>query len=274
MTDTAASPRPHAGPITAGDARTKKRNAAEARFRYMGIGAILIGLAFLVILVVSIVRSGVPAFTRTIVQIEYTITQDQFDTAESAVLKTAAYTRLFSEFVADEAAGQGVTIPVTADALERILGRVGTDIRSYFRENPDEIGTPVTFSLTAASRVDAYVNGDITRDGFVSSRFLETEDLDVIDALRDAGIITQGIDTTFFFGADSGVDNPGGAGIGASVVGSFFMMLVVLVLSLPISVAASIYLEEFAPKNRWTDLIEVNISNLSLIHISEPTRPY
>jgi phosphate transport system permease protein len=61
------------------------------------------------------------------------------------------------------------------------------------------------------------------------------------------------------------VDNPGGAGIGASVIGSFFMMLVVLVLSLPIGVAASIYLEEFAPKNRWTDLIEVNISNLAAV---------
>jgi phosphate transport system permease protein len=61
------------------------------------------------------------------------------------------------------------------------------------------------------------------------------------------------------------VDNPGGAGIGASVVGSFFMMLVVLVLSLPIGVAASIYLEEFAPKNRFTDLIEVNISNLAAV---------
>ncbi|MEM8578042.1 MAG: phosphate ABC transporter permease PstA [Pseudomonadota bacterium] len=266
MTDTAASPasRPrHA--LTAADARTRKRNAAEIRFKYLGLGAILIGLAFLVILVVSIIRAGTPAFTRTVVEVDYVLTQAQFEEAESAVLKTGIYTRFFSEFVAQQAQDQGIEAEITAASLERIMGKVGSDIRSYYRENPDDIGTPVTFQLTAASRVDGYINGSITRDGFVSSRFLETEDLDVIDALQAAGIITSGIDTTFFFGADSGVDNPGGAGIGVSVVGSFFMMLVVLVLSLPISVAASIYLEEFAPKNRWTDLIEVNISNLAAV---------
>ena len=55
------------------------------------------------------------------------------------------------------------------------------------------------------------------------------------------------------------------AGVGAAIVGSFYMMLVVLVLAVPIGVAASIYLEEFAPKNRWTDLIEVNIANLAAV---------
>ena len=90
-------------------------------------------------------------------------------------------------------------------------------------------------------------------------------DLDLVDALREAGIITSVFNWNFITGADSGVDNPGGAGIGASVVGSFFMMLVVLFLSLPIGVAASIYLEEFAPQNRWTDMVEVNISNLAAV---------
>ncbi|MGR3434247.1 MAG: phosphate ABC transporter permease PstA [Shimia sp.] len=253
------------GSLLEDDARTRKRNAAEARFKYYGMGAIAIGLLFLVILVVAIVRSGAPAFTRTVVEIDYVITNEQFQEAESAVLKTGAYTRLFSEYVANEAQSRGVDAEVTADSLERILGRVGGDIRQHFRDNPDDVGRPVTFDLTAASRVDAYVNGNTTREGFVSSRFLTTEDLDVIDGLQEAGIITQGFDWGFITGTDSGVDNPGGAGIGASVIGSFFMMLVVLVLSLPISVAASIYLEEFAPKNKWTDLIEVNISNLAAV---------
>ncbi|MDB4092672.1 phosphate ABC transporter permease PstA, partial [bacterium] len=79
------------------------------------------------------------------------------------------------------------------------------------------------------------------------------------------GIIRQAFNWNFITGTDSGVDNPGGAGLGASVIGSFFMMLVVLFLSLPIGVAASIYLEEFAPRNRWTDFIEVNISNLAAV---------
>jgi phosphate transport system permease protein len=90
-------------------------------------------------------------------------------------------------------------------------------------------------------------------------------DLDLVDELVEAEIITRAFNWNFITGADTGVDNPGGAGIGASVIGSFFMMLVVLVLSLPIGVAASIYLEEFAPQNWFTDLIEVNISNLAAV---------
>ena len=99
----------------------------------------------------------------------------------------------------------------------------------------------------------------------VDGRFLEVAELDVVDAMVDAGILGSAFDWNFITGTDTGVDNPGGAGIGASVIGSFFMMVVVLLLSLPIGVAASIYLEEFAPKNRFTDLIEVNISNLAAV---------
>lgn len=266
MTDaTVPQPRRHSGSLLEEDQRTRRRNAAEARFKYMGIAAITVSLIFLVILITAILRNGIPAFTRTVVQVDYVLTQDEFDNAEKAVLKTSEYNKLFSAFVANNAKERGVEADVTAASLTRILGKVGGDIRSYYRANPDDIGKPVTFDLAASSRADAYINGEISRDGFTSSRFLETEDLDVIDGLKQAGIIKTGLDTTFLFGADAGVDNPGGAGIGASVVGSFFMMMVVLFLALPISVAASIYLEEFAPKNRFTDLIEVNISNLAAV---------
>ena len=121
------------------------------------------------------------------------------------------------------------------------------------------------FELAAASRVDGYLTGRVTRDTLQDSRFMQLSDLDLIDALVEAGVITRAFNWNFITGADSGVDNPGGAGIGASVIGSFFMMVVVLVLSLPIGVAASIYLEEFAPQNKFTDLIEVNISNLAAV---------
>lgn len=113
--------------------------------------------------------------------------------------------------------------------------------------------------------MDGYFKGRVSRDTLQDSRFLQLSDLDLVDALEEAGIIKQVFNWPFITGADSGVDNPGGAGIGASVVGSFFMMLVVLGLSLPIGVAASIYLEEFAPQNKFTDLIEVNISNLAAV---------
>lgn len=251
--------------LLATDARTKRREAAERRFQYYGLAAIGVGLFFLVVLAVTIVRSGLPAFTNAVVAIDFTITQEEFDEAESALFKTAVYQGLFNKALQDKLAADGVTVAFDEEAIERILGKTGGTIREYFRDNPDQIGQPVSFELPASSRVDGYFKGRVSRDTLQDSRFLQLSDLDLVDALADSNVIQTKFNWNFITGADSGVDNPGGAGIGASVIGSFFMMLVVLFLSLPIGVAASIYLEEFAPQNRFTDLIEVNISNLAAV---------
>jgi len=274
MSDAALPTSSDAAPETAGrtskslyalDARTRKRNASEARFKAYGLTAIGIGLFFLVVLAVSIVMEGMPAFTRTVIQVEFTVSQEQFDEAESQIFKTRAYEDLFIQALKRQMEAKGLDVAFDADAIERLVGKPGNTLRTFFRENPGSIGQPAAFELAASSRVDGYMNGRITRDSIVDSRFLTRADLDVVDALVEAGVITTAFNWSFITGADSGVDNPGGAGIGASVIGSFFMMLVVLVLSLPIGVAASIYLEEFAPKNWFTDLIEVNISNLAAV---------
>jgi phosphate transport system permease protein len=113
--------------------------------------------------------------------------------------------------------------------------------------------------------VDGYFKGRLTRDTLTDSRFLRRRSR-LVDALVEKRASSRRFQLELHHrrGQRRG-QSPGGAGIGASVIGSFFMMLVVLFLSLPIGVAASIYLEEFAPKNRFTDLIEVNISNLAAV---------
>jgi len=247
------------------DALTRKRNASEARFKAYGITAIVIGLFFLVVLAVSIVTEGLPAFTKTVVEVEFTLTQEQYDAAEGELFKTRAYEQIFVNALKGQLDERGVDVPFDSVVIERIVGKPGGTIRSYFQENPDMLGKPVEFDLTASSRVDGYMNGRVTRENMTDSRFLQKTDLDLVDNLVEADVIKTVFNWDFVTGADSGVDNPGGAGIGASVVGSFFMMLVVLFLSLPIGVAASIYLEEFAPQNKFTDLIEVNISNLAAV---------
>jgi len=247
------------------DANTRRRNASEKRFRAYGIVAILTGLFFLTVLFVSIIRSGTPAFTRTVVNVEFTLTQDQMDAAESELFKTKAYSNLFIAALQGKLEERGMSVDFDEGAIERLLGKVGGTLRAHYTEFPDDVGKPVPFELAASSRVDGYYKGRVNRETLQDSRFLQLSDLDLVDALEEAQIIKQAFSWTFITGADSGVDNPGGAGIGAAVVGSFFMMLVVLVLSLPIGVAASIYLEEFAPQNRFTDLIEVNISNLAAV---------
>ncbi|OAN71471.1 phosphate ABC transporter, permease protein PstA [Sulfitobacter sp. EhC04] len=260
-----AAPKPRGKSLLVQDARTRKRNAAEKRFRAYGMTAILIGLFFLVVLAVSIIRSGAPAFTQTVVDVEFTLTEEQYTAAEGELFKTKAYEGLLIEEIRTALDARGIEVAFDADAIQRLLGKPGGTLREHYRANEQDLGSPVAFKLAAASRVDGYLTGRVTRDALQDSRFLQGSDLDLIDALVDAGIITRAFNWNFITGADSGVDNPGGAGIGASVVGSFFMMLVVLALSLPIGVAASIYLEEFAPQNRFTDLIEVNISNLAAV---------
>ncbi len=251
--------------LTAADARTRKRANAEKRFRAYGITAIATGLFFLIVLFSSILSQGIPAFTRTVVSVEFTLTPQEREEAEGTLFKTKAYSNLFVSALNKELAESGMNVDFDEEAIERLLGKVGGTIRTFYSENPDQLDTPVKFDLAASSRVDGYFKGRVSRDTIQDSRFLQKSDLDLVDALETAGIIKQSFNWPFITGADSGVDNPGGAGIGASVVGSFFMMLVVLALSLPIGVAASIYLEEFAPQNRFTDLIEVNISNLAAV---------
>lgn len=254
------------GSLHAVDDRTRRRNAAEKRFQMYGMAAIAAGVFFLVTLVWAILSNGIPAFKQAIVEVEFTLTTEQFDAAEAELLKTAVYNRYFIEGLSAQLTDQGIDVAFDGDAIDRLLGSVGGTIRSFYRENPDQLDQPVVFELSASSRVDRYMKGTYGRENVgEGNRFFMPTDFAVVDALIDAGIIKQVFNWNFITGVDTGVDNPGGAGIGASVLGSFLMMIVVLVLSLPIGVAASIYLEEFAPKNRFTDLIEVNISNLAAV---------
>src|SRR5690606_28548887 len=96
-----------------------------------------------------------------------------------------------------------------------------------------------------------------------SRRKVSDQQVEWIRKLEDEGALKQRFNWGLFeFGASS---RPETAGVGVAIIGSLYMMGIVLILALPIGVAASIYLEEFAPKNRWTDLIEVNINNLAAV---------
>ncbi|HAR53310.1 MAG TPA: phosphate ABC transporter, permease protein PstA, partial [Roseovarius nubinhibens] len=161
----------------------------------------------------------------------------------------------------------GIETPLTKskDMKNLLSASAAAEVRDYVVANPEQIGETVEFRLLASSRVDGYLKGRVKREDVADDKNISVEQLDLTDQLRDAGIVSKGFNLSFITGADASESRPEQAGIGVSMLGSFFMMLVVLVLSLPIGVAASIYLEEFAPQNRFTDLIEVNISNLAAV---------
>jgi phosphate transport system permease protein len=140
---------------------------------------------------------------------------------------------------------------------------VRSQLRDMVVSDPEIIGTTQTVSLLAAGDIDSAVKGQINLDVAETSRKVSDQQVGWMKQLTDSGALAKEFNTGIFFNGAS--SRPEAAGVGVALIGSFYMMLIVLVLSLPIGVAASIYLEEFAPKNRFTDLIEVNINNLAAV---------
>jgi len=255
------------------DARTRRRNAAERRFRAYGIAAIATGLVFLVLLLGSIIFKGVGAFQQTFITLDVELVEAKLDKngnrdpAEMAKVTTFGYNPLLDEAIKRAAEAAGVENPFTKgkDLRKLLSAGAANQVRQFVLDNPDRIGETVTFRLLASSRVDGYFKDRVTRESLARDKNLTPVHLDMVDGLRDAGIVAKRFNLSFITGADASESRPEQAGIGVSMLGSFFMMLVVLTLSLPIGVAASIYLEDFARQNWFTDLIEVNISNLAAV---------
>lgn len=253
--------------------RVKKRNAQEARFKAYGIAAVATGLVFLVILLSTILYNGVGAFQQTFITVPIYLDEAKLDKngnrniEEIKKVSTFGYTPLIQNaiFAAIEENAPGSEITKSKDTKALFSASAAAQIRDVVIANPEMIGQTVDFRILAASRVDGYLKGRVTRESIARDKNIDAKHLDVVDTLRSKGIVKREFNMSFITGADASESRPEQAGIGVSMLGSLFMMLVVLMLSLPIGVAASIYLEEFAPQNKWTDLIEVNISNLAAV---------
>ncbi len=259
--------------LLAEDARTRKRNAAEKRFQMYGIAAIGAGLFFLVVLLVTIIGSGVGAFQQSFITVPVYLDEAKLDKKGERNLddikkvSTFGYTPLIQQAVFDKIAALNIETPLTKRKNMKALlsASAAAQVRDTVIDDPSLIGQTVEFRMLASSRVDGYLKGRVQREDVARDKNIDAEHLDLVDAFQQAGIIKKQFNVDFILGADASESRPEQAGMGVSMLGSLFMMVVVLVLALPIGVAASIYLEEFAPKNRWTDLIEVNISNLAAV---------
>lgn len=272
MTDmTSDTPHVH-GTLLQADARTRKRNAAETRFKFYGILAIAVGLLMLVILLFNIVSRGTGAFTQTFVTLDVALVEDKLDKSgnrnieEMKKVSTFGYAPLLKAAMTDMVEKNGMEGQISAADMAGILSKgAPAQLRDYVLANPDKVGQQVSFNFLASSRVDGYMKGRVSRESIANDKSISAEQLDFVDKLIEQGILKKKFNLSFITGADASDARPEAAGMGVAMLGSFFMMLVVLVLALPIGVAASIYLEEFAPKNWITDIIEVNISNLAAV---------
>ena len=278
MTDAAAQDIPGAipaegkGSLLIQDKRTRRRNAAEARFKAYGIIAIGIGLLMLFVLVYNIISRGTGAFQQTFVTLEVALPADKLDKAgnrdpeEMKKVSTFGYAPLLRDAFERLASEKGIGAGLDPKAMAGILSDgAPAQMRDYVLANPQTVGESVTFEFLASGRVDGYLKDRVSRESIANDKNISSEQLDFVDEMAAQEAIQKRFNLEFITGSDSSDARPESAGIGVSMIGSFFMMMVVLLLALPIGVAASIYLEEFAPKNWITDVIEVNISNLAAV---------
>ena len=261
------------GSLLKQDPRTKSRNAAEKRFRAYGLAAIVLALAMLVWLLGSILTAGTPAFRQSFLTFPVLVDEAVVDKsgardpAALAKVTTLGYAKLLARGFEAEVLAKGLdaTGMTSKDFAQMISEESAATLRDRVLADPSLIGQTIPVTALASGRIDGYFKGRVTMETAALDKNTSPEQLALADVLLDAGILTIDFNPGFVTMPDASDKRPEAAGLGIAVIGSFMMMLVVLLLSLPIGVAASIYLEEFAPKNRWTDLIEVNIANLAAV---------
>jgi len=243
----------------------KRRYAAEARFKAYGIGAIALALTVVGILFTTIISNGLPAFTETTLELEIELSEDVIDpsrTRDPGTLARANYRKV----VFDALLTEFPDVKSRADKrkLRSMLSRGASfQVQKLVVDDPGLIGQRINFVVPVSSDFDLYEKGVINKDVANADRRVSDQQMVWHDTLKERGMITTSFNATFFTSADS--REPELAGIWGAVSGSFFTMIVTLLLSFPIGVAAAVYLEEFAPKNRITQIIEVNINNLAAV---------
>jgi phosphate transport system permease protein len=237
----------------------QRRYRAERLFRIFGATAICTALIFLFLLFLSIISSGYKAFQQTYMQLEVyfdpaEFTNENLASADFAGLIKASLGNRFPE-VTGRNDKKDLYYLVSPGAAFQLMDLVKND--------PTLIGTTRTIWVPANDDVDMLYKGNIDRNRPEAERRIKDKQLAWLDAMDARGQIGKQFNATFFTAGDS--REPELAGIWGATCGSFYTLLITLSLSFPIGVAAAVYLEEFAPKNRWTDIIEVNINNLAAV---------
>lgn len=247
------------------EANLAKRYAKEKRFKAMGLISILFGIAFLLMLFTTIIGNGYTAFQQTEVQLEIVFDADELeidDVSDEDQLLEADFGALNKEALRQrfpEVSGRSAKRKL----YKMVSPGAEYQLRAMLEEDPELLGQTKKVWVLADDDVDAFMKGHIDRNLPEDDRRVKDTQIEWIDSMVEAGELKKVFNTVFFTAGDS--REPELAGIWAAAKGSFYTLVVTLLLSFPIGVAAAVYLEEFAPQNKWTDIIEVNINNLAAV---------
>ena len=241
-------------------ATLSRRHKADRIFRMTGAAAVGTSLLFIALLFGSIFYNGYTAFFQTRINLEIFFDPAELTVTEGRVsgdFNSLVHKALDSEF------GQ----PDSRDQRRKLYGMISQgavyELGEMVERDPALIGTSKPVWLLADDDIDMLAKGHIDRSLPEDQRRIDNIQLEWVEQLESSGAVRTFFNSSFFLSADS--REPEMAGILGALTGSLFTLFITLTLSVPIGVAAAIYLEEFAPKNRWTDLIEVNINNLAAV---------
>lgn len=239
--------------------RLARRYRNDVVLRGLGLSAILVAMLLLAILFASLIGTGWQAFLQTHVEVEVFVDPDRVD-AENP--QDANYKAILDDaFLAyfPDVTGRRERRDVTA-----ILSPGARYIlRDTIVGDPQLIGQTIAVKLPASDPVDQLAKGTISRDVPEQQRRVSDRQIAWFDRLQERDLISRPFNWQLFLSADS--RHPEIAGLAGAIAGSFYALLVCFVLSFPLGIAAAIWLEEFAPRNRWTNLVEVNINNLAAV---------
>ena len=241
-----------------------KRKKSERNFQLLGRGAIAVAVAFLVVLFSSIFSKGLPGFFQYYVEIEVDIDREKLDPTgifsqqslydgdARGVIRSALYAAVGAEGRSNKRAAGKLISPGAEQRLRKMV-----------YNDPSLMDTTQTLRFAMDDDVDSFLRGFINRETPEKDRRINDRMVEYIDRLQADGKIIYAFSDYLIFGSAS--RNPEMAGIYGAFMGSILTLSVCLVLAFPIGVATAIYLEEIAPKNRITEIIEININNLAAV---------
>ena len=242
----------------------KGRYSAEKRFKFYGVFAVSLALGAVIFLLFTIFSTGYSAFWRTEFQVEIQFNGDYLGiTQESSdqEVREANFLGLFRKNLAEQ--NNDVPRRELRKLFAMFSESAADDLREMVITNRSILGTTQKLKVLASSSVDMIVKGQAPREIEEKRRVLNDFQLGLLDRWTAEGRRSSSFNHRFFTNGDS--RSPELAGLGGAIAGSFWTLMVCLILSFPMGVAAAIYLEEYAPKNRLTEIIEVNINNLAAV---------
>ena len=242
----------------------KGRYSAEKRFKLYGVFAVSLALGAVIFLLFTIFSTGYSAFWRTEFQVEIQFNGDYLGiTQESSdqEVREANFLGLFRKNLAEQ--NKDVPRRELRKLFAMFSESAADDLREMVITNRSILGTTQKLKVLASSSVDMIVKGQAPREIEEKRRVLNDFQLGLLDRWTAEGRRSSSFNHRFFTNGDS--RSPELAGLGGAIAGSFWTLMVCLILSFPMGVAAAIYLEEYAPKNRLTEIIEVNINNLAAV---------